>query len=118
MAADISPDHAVRRLRERASQYAELSDMVSMFNQTRPTMFSKATERLSIEVSLESTKTIVVDVGLGIFLEMTLEEAREFALRQSRRLSAEADQAEQMYAQRTAEDAALRKVAALAARLT
>lgn len=101
----------VGRLRERAAQYAELGDLAELFvSKASPSLLSRLTPNVRQEVILSEERELLVDIGLGIFLPMSVKEATTFCASQAARIDKEADEVEQAFAQQAAEEAAIKRL--------
>jgi hypothetical protein len=106
--ADQSP---VERLRQRSAQYAELADWASSFSiAKREIHYRSAYGMVLIEIETEADKKLRIDIGLGVFLEMTSSEAAVFGEKESKFFTEKADRIEQEKAQQAAIDMAIERV--------
>jgi len=99
-------NEVVKRLRYKSERFTELSDWVRALeyatsNEMKLRMIDSSS-RVLLHVETTEKKTICVDIGLGVYVEMTLPEAVAMAEKQSKLLSEEADRIEQEWTQQAA----------------
>ena len=102
---------SVERLRYRSACYAELVDWVTSINTStkREVYCRPASGDVLIEVVPESADTILGEVGLGIYISMTPEEALKFSENEAKFFAEMADKLEQEAAQEVATELAVEK---------
>ena len=100
---------SVDELREQSFNYAESVDWIACFAQgdkaSSSRLFSQPVAKnvlVEVEPVTDSALAVFVNIGLGVYLGMTSQEAVVYAEKESARLSAKADEKEQKLAQQLA----------------